>query len=227
MKLFRLITLSAVLIYSGSVFSQSTNFTDPEPSGMEPVSMTKAEANTESSKEAGACGYSKAFVASSDLNALMDLNDCVGVRIYNGKEDSKETYGSVIVVAIDGKGKEIGKFGSNKYMNVQCLDSDPNCQAKKVSKNHAKGCVETVAYDNAMNYQKVFFSRSFIQERIANSNGISIMPGTDGKTSTMMISGAKLSNGKITEMEDYYYRSQLPCPTDCGETDNYLVDPNK
>lgn len=221
--------LSIVLVSFclSSMAQSSIKYSSPEASGYEPVPVELSKAKTEASSVAGVCGYSSAFYTRSDIQYLMDLSQCVGIRIYNGKDDAKQTYCEVIAVAVDENGKEIGHFAVNKYMHVQPFDSDQNCTAKKVSKSFAKGCVQVVADDKVLNYQKVFFSKAFVDQRLAisNSTGIAVIPGTDSTNSSMMMAAAKLEDGKITEMEENYFRSQLPCPVDCGETDNYLVPP--
>ena len=53
-----------------------------------------------------------------------------------------------------------------------------------------------------------------------------LTPADDGRShKTIMAIGVSLNNGRLTNMGDSYTRSLLPCPSDCGDTGNYLVDP--
>lgn len=225
MKRFSFIILSSLFV---SISSAQTSFkyTSPEKSGLEPVAVEASTAKSESASAAPTCGYSQVYYSKRDLDYLMDLSDCVGIRFYNGKIDEKTSNCEMIAVAVNPDGKEIGHLASNKYLHANSYDVDTQCESKKVSKSNARGCVEHVADDKSLTYQKVFFSKDFLKKRLeVSNNGIVIIPVDSRDGSTMMVAGAKLENGKITELEGTYYRSQLPCPTDCGNTDNYLVYP--
>ncbi|TNF28316.1 MAG: hypothetical protein EP314_03975 [Bacteroidetes bacterium] len=223
-SLFLLSLCSSVFIHSGA-FSQVL-YSSPEPKGSEPVSVRKSDAIAEASSLSGACGYSRAYLSTADLQGLLNTSSAVGLRIYNAKETADQKNCDIVTVAVDANGKEVGPVFGNKYLHAESYDVNTSCPSSKISKTKASGCVSTVANSN-LNYQKVFFSRSLLETRfrIDGSTGITIIPGEINGGSTMMVMAAKLDNGTIVELEDSYLKSQLPCPTDCGDSGNYLVAP--
>ncbi|MBI1288503.1 MAG: hypothetical protein GC178_13110 [Flavobacteriales bacterium] len=224
-KLFHSVAFGLMLLCASNGFSQ-TMYSSPEPRGSEPISVKKADAIAEAESVSDACGYNRAFISSDDLTNLLSPSAAVGVRIYNAKESSDQANCDIITVAVDANGKEIGPALTNKYLHAESYDENNSCSAKKISKSKATGCVSNVA-NSKLNYQKVFFSKSVLQNqlKVSGATGITIIPGQISGGSTMMIMAAKLENGKITELETDYLKSQLPCPTDCGDSGNYLVDP--
>ena len=181
----------------------------------------------ESNQVKGTCGFSGAYIAKSDLDYLMNLNKCVGIRIYNGKEDAKEQFCGVIAVAINEDGKEIGHFMASKYFDVGSEDEGGSYSVQKIGQNNAKDRITNVANSSSLDYQKVFFSKSTVNERltVSGATGVHIRPGEVGGYKTMMMSSAKLDKGSLTDLGDKYLKSKLPCPVQCGDTGNYLVEP--
>jgi hypothetical protein len=202
-------------------------YSNPEPKGKSPLTVKKEEAVAEASSLSKSCGYNQAYISSSDLNELTGLAKSVGIRIYNSKESSKQSNCDMIAVAVDADGKEIGEALTSKYVQTQSFDADKSCPSKRISKGKASGCVSNVIKAD-LNYQKVFFSKEIIDARIKipEATGIKLIPGQFAGGSTMMIVAAKLEAGKLVELEANYLKSQLPCPTDCGDSGNYLIAPN-
>ena len=218
----------AFAILSSVAFAQSDiKYTSPETEAFKPVEVKTADALREAESLSASCGYTKAFFSKEDLNTLMKVSGCVGIRIYNAKESERQTNCDVIAVAVDATGKEIGAFAKNKYLHAESYDENTSCNSKKLSQSRAEACVKNVA-SSKLEYQKVFFSKSLVDNSLnaAGSGGIAVLPGSNGSQATMMIAGASLSNGKLTEVESNYHKSQLPCPTDCGDPVHYLVAPN-
>lgn len=223
LKTFSL-TLGTAFIISAS-FAQTITYTSPETDQFKPVLVKAEDAFREAAAAGQSCGYTKAFFAKADLVALMNVAGCVGIRIYNSKESSTQAHCDVIAVAVDAAGKEIGPAIGNKYLHAKSYDENTSCVSKKITKTKAEGCVKIVS-GSGLSYQKVFFSRALIDERLKNGSGIAVLPSNNGSQSTMMIAAASLTNGQMKEMESNYFKSQLPCPTDCGDTANYLFMPN-
>lgn len=221
---FQLLVIVSML-FVNNTFSQ-TFYSTPEPKGSEPLTIKKNDAELEASSLSGTCGYSRAFLQSSELQSLLATSGAVGVRIYNSKEDAEQRNCDIIAVAVDANGKEIGSALTNKYLQAESYDKNTECSSKKLTKSKAATCVSTVANSN-LNSQKVFFSKSVLEERlkIGNATGITVIPGEISGASTMMIMAANLDKGTINELEDTYLKSRLPCPTDCGDSGNYLVAP--
>ena len=202
-------------------------YSSPEPKGYEPVMMNSQDAKSEASAQSSSCGYSSGFFGKSDIENLMGVNNCVGIRIYNAKVSSSQANCDIVAVAVDENGKEIGPTMGKKYLHATSFDNDAGCASTKLSKSNAKSYVSNVANSGSIEYQKVFFSKATINERLAvrESTGINVIPGSLQGEKTMMISAAKLDGGKLTDLGDTYMKSKLPCPTDCGDTGNYLVEP--
>lgn len=219
------ILIFALTLISSSMFGQNF-YSSPEPKGSAPLSVDKADALSEASAAGETCGYNRAFIASTELQSLLSTSGAVGVRFYNAKEDANQRNCDIITVAVDANGKEIGPSLGNKYLHAESYDQNTECSTRKVTKSKATDCVSTVANSN-LNFQKVFFSKSVLEERlkVGNATGITIIPGEVSGASTMMIMAANLDKGSINELESSYLKSQLPCPTDCGDSGNYLVAP--
>lgn len=213
------------LFFTTQGFAQSL-YSSPEPSESAPLLVNKNDALNEASDVSGECGYSRAYISSKDLQSLLSTSGAVGIRLYNGKETSEQGNCDVVAVAVDANGKEIGPAVGNKYLQAQSYDENNSCTARKVSKSTATTCVSNVA-NSSLKGQKVFFSKAMLDERLKTSGatGITILPGQIDDESTMMVMAAKLESSKITELEDDYLKSRLPCPTDCGDSGNYLVAP--
>lgn len=202
-------------------------YSSPESPEYQPIVLSVDEATNKATEASGRCAYSQSFFSSSDLNRLLSISKCVGVRFYNGFMNEQDKNASMVAVAVDETGKEIGKVFSNNYLCVASFDQSAKCESLTLSKSKARVCVENVA-DSDVTSQKVFFSKALIEARLTtkNANGISLLPTINDRSEyTMSISGAEFANGKITVVESNYYQSELPCPTDCGNTDDYLVAP--
>lgn len=226
MKIFlRILVTTASVVVASTTYGQ-VFYSSPEPKGSEPMVMKVSDALAEAASVSSSCGYTRAYISSADIQNLMSLKDAVGIRIYNAKETSGQRYCDIVAVAVNNAGKEIGPQIGNKYLHAESHDASNSCTSKRISKSKAQGCVNTVATSDLID-QKVFFSRSMLSDRIKvqNATGISILPGQLPEGSTMMVAAAKLENGKLTELEDNYLKSRLPCPTDCGDSGNYLVAP--
>lgn len=218
------ILITLAFLTSGSAFAQ-TIYSSPEEKGTEPISIKKSEAITEAAEVSGTCGYNRAYISSADLQALLSVDGAVGIRIYNAMESSEQKNCDIVAVAVDAEGNEIG--AEKNYLLAKSYDENTSCAASTVSRDHAQRSVETVA-ESKLKYQKVFFSKAVLEERlnVNKATGITIIPGSINGVSTMMIMAATLADGKISELESNYLKSQLPCPTDCGDSGNYLVSPN-
>lgn len=202
-------------------------YSSPEASEYQPVVLSVNDAIANAERASGSCAYTQTFVSSEDLTRLLSISKCVGVRFYNGFMTEQDKNASMIAVAVDETGKEIGKVFSNNYLCVASLDQSARCESQSLSKSKARVCVENVVNAD-LSSQKVFFSKALLEERMRakNATGVSILPAiNDRDESTMSVSGASFANGKITVVESEYYQSELPCPTDCGNTDDYLVAP--
>ena len=202
-------------------------YSSPESKEYKPSILSIDEATRKAEQAGGSCAYTQAFISSGDLNGLLSISKCVGVRFYNAFQNQSDKYASMIAVAVDENGQEIGKTFSNKYLCVASLDKSSKCEAQSLSKGKARTCVENVAYSDQTS-QKVFFSKALLEDRLLSKNaaGISLLPAiNDRSEATISISGAYYDNGRINVVETEYYMSELPCPTDCGDTDDYLVAP--
>lgn len=226
-SIFTLFTILCSLLVI-EVNGQSTiKYTSPETGQFAPIQLTSSVAKQEAQAASGSCGYSSAYFDKTELESLMSAKGCVGIRIYNAKVNETQHHCDVVAVAVNEDGKEIPSFGK-KYLHGSSFDNNPSCPSSKVNKNNAKGYVENVANSSSLEYQKVFFSKSLINERLAvagGTTGINVLPGDLSGEKTMMVSAAKLEGGKLTDLGDAYMKSKLPCPTDCGDTGNYLVAP--
>ena len=214
-------------VSSSAVFAQSFKYTSPESAEFKPVEVKTNDALNQAQTLGEICGYTKAYFSKDELQALLKLSGCVGLRIYNAKESDKQTNCDVIAVAINSSGKEIGPVFGNKYLHAKSYDENTSCTSKKLSQSKARDFVIKVA-NSQLEYQKVFFSKDLIDKRLntEGSAGVAIIPGKNGSQTTILTTGANLVKGKISEVEAKYYKSQLPCPTHCGDTSQYLVSPN-
>ncbi|MCF8465022.1 MAG: hypothetical protein K9G41_09280 [Flavobacteriales bacterium] len=226
----RLAKLTVLLLF-GCAIEPNTSFaqiySSPEPKDKGLIEVKKEEAIAEASEMSKACGYSHAYISTEDLFALTNISKSVGIRVYNSKESIEQSSCDVIVVAVDAEGKEIGSGLNSKYVQIQSPEINKSCPSRRISKSKASGCVSnTIKTD--LTYQKVFFSNESLMARIKipGATGIKLIPGKFAAGSTMMIVAAKLESGSLIELEANYLKSQLPCPTDCGDSGNYLVAPN-
>ena len=225
MKNLTLITSIAFLTL-GAHAQSNFKYSSPEAREFEPIAIETAMAKTEAASLTESCGYSKVFYSKADLENLMNLSNCVGVRFYNGLADEKDANCQIIAVAVTENGKEIGHGKSSSYLHASSYDQDAKCTAHNVTKSNARSCVEHVANHRSFVSQKVFFSRDFLKARMAKADGVVLIPAYSEEANTMMVAGATLEDGQISELEGNYYKSQLPCPTDCGNPGNYLVSPD-
>ena len=226
----RLVTHS-ILVFVCFVFGTAGSFaqmySNPEPADKSPLQIKKGDALAEASSVSKSCGYNQAYISKEDLDALLSLSRSVGIRIYNAKETTGQSNCDIIAVAVDEAGKEIGATFSSKYVHTESFDDNKSCPSKRISKSKASGCVSNVLKTD-LNYQKVFFSKSTIDARwnVSGATGIKLIPGQLSGGSTIMIMASQLTSGELKELEASYLKSQLPCPTDCGDSGNYLVAPN-
>lgn len=215
-------------LVSISVFGQSNQkFANPEAASYAPIQLSASQAAQESEQVKNTCGFSSAYIGKSDMEYLMNLSKCVGIRVYNGKADSRQQFCGVLAVAIDENGKEIGHFMANKYFDVGSVDAGSGYNLDKINQSSAKNMVNNVAQSSSLDYQKVYFSKTTVTNRleVQGATGLHIRPGEVGGYKTMMISAAKLDKGTISDLDDTYMKSSRPCPVQCGDTGNYLVEP--
>ncbi|MCF8277968.1 MAG: hypothetical protein K9J17_14640 [Flavobacteriales bacterium] len=221
---FGILMLASVSISIGIAQAQTPMYSSPEPTEQSPIQVKKSDAISEATSVSKTCGYNQAYISIKDLEALLSPSSCVGIRIYNAKESSDQQNSDIIAVAVDQNGKEIGS--TSKYLNAKSYDENQSCPSRRIGKSKAVGCVKNIT-NSSLNYQKVFFSKAVLKERISVSGmtGIMVIPGELSGGSTMMICAAALDGGKLTALEANFLKSQLPCPTDCGDSGNYLVEP--
>ena len=222
-KVINLSTLCFLFI-SSTTYGQL--YSNPEPSGSAPISVPVSTAESEANGLVGSCGYSGGFFSKSDLQFVMGINKVIGVRIYNSKESSGQQYTDIIMAGVDGNGKERVKTFTKSYVHAASVNSDANCSAQHISTSYAKGCVNNVASNGSLEYQKVYFSNTVIDQLLNSNgsvNGLKVIPGMFEGHSTMLLAPASLSNGKLTVIGNEYLKSRLPCPIDCGDESNYLV----
>ena len=121
----------SIMFVSLCMAQSDFKYSSPEQKGLEPVAVDASTAKSESAKATQTCGYSQVFYTKSDLDYLMNLSDCVGVRFYNGKMDEKTSNCEMIAVAVNADGKEIGHLMSNKYLHAYAYDVNTQCSSKK------------------------------------------------------------------------------------------------
>jgi hypothetical protein len=212
------------LLFSTTSYGQL--YSNPEPSGSTPIAVSVSAAESEANGLIGSCGYSSGFLSKSDLQFVMGINKVIGIRIYNSKESAGQKYSDIILAGVDENGKERVKTFTKSYVQAASANSDPNCIAQRVSTSFAKGCVNNLVNEGSLEYQKVYFSNTVVDQLLNSKgavNGLKVIPGVHNGYSTVMLAPASLSDGKLTVIGSEYLKSRLPCPTDCGDESNYLV----
>lgn len=226
MKPNNLLLLLLLIPFFGAA-QEKPMYSSPESDEFAPRILSISEATSKAEQAGGSCAYTQAFISSSDLTKLLNISKCVGVRFYNGLQNESDKYASMIAVAVDAYGNEIGRTFSNNYLCVASVNKSSKCETSTLSKGKARNCVEFVSSSDLIS-QKVFFSKALLEDRMnsKNANGVSLLPAINDRSEhTISVAGASYENGKVTAAETNYYMSELPCPTDCGNTDDYLVAP--
>lgn len=230
MKLNSSKTLLTIICIAAGIFCNAQTaikYTSPEEAQYAPISVRASDAKQEASALSTVCGYTSSFFSKQAIEDLMSHRTCIGVRIYNAKSDQSQAMCDMVAVAVDENGKEVGPALGKKYLHARSFDNDSNCPSSKVSKSNARNYVSNVANTSALEYQKVFFSKALIETllTVPEATGITVIPGNLNGQKTMMASAAKLDKGKVVDLGGSYMKSKLPCPYDCGDTGNYLVEP--
>jgi hypothetical protein len=214
-------------------YNKTTAFSDPEVDTHTPVQLSKDEAEREAYDNLGFCGFSGAYFKKEDLEKLLSLEGCTGLRFYNGKENTKNFYASVIAVAIDAKGKELG-VEPNYALSV-ALDQKGSVGSKMVAKTYAKQCVSNLDASKSFIRYTSFVSKSVLVELLTTkgSTGLRVRPaqrffemanGSKEMLRTVTVSAATVEGDKVIDVTDHVVKSLLPCPTCCGDSDGgYLL----
>lgn len=216
-------------------FNRSTVYSDPEPSSHAPVSVPEAEIEEEVSINYGICGFSGVYFKKEDINNLLKETGCVGVRFYNGKEETSQYFSDVLAVAIDANGKELG--ANPNYVLSRALDLNGALVTTNVTKSHAKSCVSNLDLSNSFVRYTSYFSKSSLNEALnpKSATGLKVVPGhrvfttstnTEQVCRTMSIVPVMIDQNKLKNLSGTYLKGLEPCPVSCGDTGEYLVAPS-
>ena len=215
--------LSLILVTSFVAVSQNKSF----PEDCKPKEVAASEAAVVAKSMIPTCGFGGAYFAKKDLEDLMDVKGCVGVRFYIAMERTDQRYADIIAVAINAYGKEIGDFLSRKYHMAKPLDAFFPSDFQKMDRFKAQGYVNQLIEGKEklipyVSYLGVSGINSLLNT--ASAVGIRIYPSElirDEKPYRTMSFGAVRVNGNIVEdASSFYLQGSLPCPTDCGGNDD-------
>jgi len=227
------ISATAQDAYNLTPYNKTSAFSDPEVESHTPVQIPVREAEREAYDNLGFCGFSGAYFKKEDLEKLLSLEGCTGLRFYNGKENAKNYYASVIAVAIDAKGNELG--ADPNYALSVALDQKGSIGSKMVAKTYAKQCVSNLDASKSFIRYTSFVSKNVLVELLTTkgSTGLRVRPaqrffelanGSKEILRTVTVSAANLEGDKVSDVLDYSVKSLQPCPTFCGDSDGgYLL----
>lgn len=217
-------TIAFFLIASSfQVLAQNKSF----PSDCQPKEIQATEAVNSATDMAETCGFGSAYFAKKDLEELMDVKGCVGIRFYIAMERTDQRHADIIGVAINTYGKEIGDFLARKYHMAKALDAFFPNDFEKMDKYKAKKNVDNLIAGNQkltpyVSYLGVSGLGNLLN--IDGAQGVRIYPSElirDSKPYRTMSFGAVRVDGKnVVNVWDRYLQGNLPCPTDCGGNDD-------
>jgi hypothetical protein len=218
------ILTSSIVLFSFAISPISNAQSMKFPSNDTPNKVAPAVAAAKANDQVETSGFTSAYFQKSDLNELIDVKGCVGIRFYVAMEDPKQKFADVIGVAINETGKEIGDFLSRKYHLAKPLDAHYPQEFKKMDRSNAKRCVDNLKngvgkVEPFAGYLGTASILKLVEEGGASGIRIYAAIVTKGSTSYRTMSFGSVSvNGKlINNVGTDYLESNLPCPVDCGD----------
>lgn len=213
--------LFTLILVCGTSFIANAQWTFPTDCDPTPVSNESASNEAKTSSEA--CGFGSVFFHRKDVEELMDLKSCVGLRFYIAAERPDQRYADVIAVAINANGKEIAKFLERKYHLAKSLDAHYPHEFEKMDKYKAKSKVfmlmqGSLKLDPYVGYIGIERIQWLLKDN--DAEGIRIYPAMyekEGKDyRTMSFGAVRLDDKQVLDLENDYLEGRLPCPVDCG-----------
>lgn len=175
------------------------------------------------------CGFSSVYIQTSDIQELLNVKKCVGIRFYVAMEDPNQRFADVIAVAINSEGKEIGDFLERKYHLARPLDAHYPDEFQKMNLSSAKKAVYNLRDGVAgIKPYATFLGIESLNTLLGTkgATGIRIyssgFSGSKGNLRTMSFGPVLYENKEVKDIGGSYLQSLLPCPVDCGG-DSYLL----
>ncbi|MCF8277967.1 MAG: hypothetical protein K9J17_14635 [Flavobacteriales bacterium] len=190
-----------------------------------PRNMTPEYALEQTKTYLPTCGFSSAYIQTSDLQELMKVKNCVGIRFYVSMENPKQRFAAVIAVAIKSNGQEIGDFLERKYHLARPLDDHYPDEFVKMNLSSAKKCVYYLRDGVAgLTPYAAYLGVESINALLntPGATGIRIYSSGYDTLRTMAFGAVKYENKEVKDVGGNYLQSSLPCPVDCGG-DPYIL----
>ena len=214
---------------------RETGFTNPEPNDFTPAVIPSKEVADEASANREEAGFEKVFFSNGTLNAMLSRKDCIGIRFYNSLNEAFDKP-TVFAIGVIASGSEIAAAAADYCIsNGMDMGKDVNY----ITKETARGCITEFKRTEGRKNYTVYMSATALKGLMNASGaiGINITPGnriyteSEGKTkdcNTMIFCPAANTGGTITDLggaNTVYIKSLEPCPTLCGNAQNYVVAP--
>ncbi|HRO97979.1 MAG TPA: hypothetical protein PLN54_00930 [Flavobacteriales bacterium] len=173
-------------------------------------------------------GFVNVAFDKAGLSVLLEDTACVWVRFYNARRNAKDDPGSVMAVAVNGKGKEYAIAGTPVHYRLSDRIVGSNVSYLEWGREKAvDGCnwmraagKDVVACDMSARVLRKMLS-------ISTCNGILVTPAsTPDRALTMRFAAATLSGGVARELTGpgTSVICGEPCPVLCSDDVDYVHD---
>ncbi len=149
------------------------------PTDCEPEIITAEDAAAAAKDLIDVCGFGSVYFHEKDLEELLSVKNCAGLRFYIAMERPDQRFTDVIAVAINEKGKEIGDFLERKYHMAKALDAFYPHDFEKMGNSKAKKYVDNLINgDSKLEPYVGYLGIERIEALLATekANGIRIYP---------------------------------------------------
>lgn len=201
----------------------------------EPTEISSDEASTNARSLTSTCGFSSAYMNRYDIQDLLKIDQCVGVRFYISKEKTDQSYADVTAVAINEQGNELKSDFQRTYLMVRDLTKSYPSYAIGLNVYQAERCVNNLSSGKSgIEPYTGYLGRDALTQLLeSGGDGLRIYPSNvelDGRMYRSMTFGAvSARDGSVRDVSGTYLQAMHPCPIDCGGDGemNYLWSSDK